>query len=200
VIGFLFTTIRFNTVSTFGDYELNDVERNNYVEETISIESAKEVTITKPKIELKKISLKKKFSGVNKTYMDLKCITNKSSKQYKMKSDYKLDSKGHYYINYKDEKFYVVALGNYFGKIGDKFKITLSSGKTFYAIKGDTKSNRHTKERYAHKTDGSVIEFIINTKVAKKYYGSNNGYVCNGNLNNSDLWNGKIVNISKVIE
>ena len=149
--------------------------------------------------KFKTIRLKRSCSdGTTKSYMDLSKITCRDSKQYKMKKKYSLDGRGHWYYKEKGKKFYVVALGNYFGDVGDKFKITLSTGIEFYAIKGDSKADRDTIERYCHKTDKSVIEFIIDTKKAIKHYGGSNGYVLNGNFNNSDSWRGSISRIQKV--
>lgn len=146
-----------------------------------------------------KISLKSNVSnGVNKSYMDLRTITDKSSKQYKLKSKYQLDSKGHYYYEYQNEKFYSVALGSYFGDVGDLFYVELSNGNSFYCIKGDEKADCDTIDNYAHIGDKSVIEFIVNEKIAKNYYGASNGYACNGNFNNNEMWRGKIKSISKI--
>lgn len=146
-----------------------------------------------------KIALKSISNGENKSYMDLNKITCEESKQYKMKSKYKLDKRGHYYYKENGYTFYIVALGSYFGNIGDKFKIELDSGITFYAMIGDEKADKDTYSGYCHKCDYSVIEFIINTRKAKKYYGvGENGYILNGNFNNSKEWKGKIKKVWKL--
>lgn len=185
-------SIEQNDIIGYVDYFINDIiiaNNNIFIKEQIE----------KEKFIYESIPLKYEYSGVNKSYMSLDCISYINSKQYQMKSKYSLDEKGHYYYESCGEKFYVVALGNYFGEVGDMFKIELSSGIVFYAIKGDTKKDEDTYERYAHKGDYSVIEFIINENVAINYYGADNGYVCNGNFNNSELWNGSITNVEKIL-
>lgn len=60
--------------------------------------------------------------------------------------------------------YIAVAMASYYGEVGDKFRITLSSGQVFYAIMVDTKRDQDVDRCYAHKTDGSVIEFVVDTK------------------------------------
>lgn len=88
--------------------------------------------------------------------MDGKAITDMSSNAYRQIK--KMSIKNGLYF----EGDYVgVALSSFYGKVGDKFRITLSSGQTFYAVMTDTKQDIHVDGSYAHKTDGSVIEFIV---------------------------------------
>lgn len=147
------------------------------------------------------IALKNQYreTSQTKTYMDLNKITKRGTKQYSLKNKYKLDNNGVYYFSYKGKKFYTVALGSYFGEVGTKYKVTLSSGQEFYCIKADEKSDNHTIDGYAQKYDGSVIEFVINTNTAFNYYGGGNGYVLNGNFNNHNDWNGSIISMKKVV-
>lgn len=137
------------------------------------------------------------YSSSVKSYMDANKITNKSSKQYKYihSDNVKIDDRGHYYEEYKGEKFYAVALGSYFGDIGNRFVFELSSGNKVYVIKLDEKSDNHTNDGYIHKKDNSVIEFIINENLAKDFYPHNNGYMNNGNFNNYEDFNGNIEKI-----
>lgn len=108
-----------------------------------------------------------------KSYMSYKAITNTDSKQYKLQKSCWTDKKG--LRRYNND--YVIALGSYYADyIGQRFTITLDSGKTFTAVVGDFKANKHTDEsnKYTPMEDGkkNVIEFIVDTdeldKTARK--------------------------------
>lgn len=158
-----------------------------------------------PKIEIKDTSKKKKefvhtfvdwgvcSSGYTKSNMDLSSITNINSKQYSMKSSYWLDDYGHYRYSENGIDYYVVALGSYYGNIGDKFKITLSNGTVFYVIKGDEKSDTQTVNGCYH-PDGSVIEFIIDTNAVYNSY-----FNFHGGFQVYDKWNGTITKVEKEV-
>lgn len=88
--------------------------------------------------------------------MDGSCITDTTSEAYAQISNmYVVDGL------YVQDGYVGVAMSSFYGGIGDKFMITLSSGIVFYAIMTDTKQNAHIDENYAHKVDGSVIEFVV---------------------------------------
>lgn len=125
--------------------------------------------------------------------MDLDAITNTQSKQYKLKQSYWLDEYGHYRYSSNDIDYYVVALGSYYGEIGDKFRITLSNGNIFYVIKGDEKSDTQTVSGCYH-PDGSVIEFIIDTNTVYSAYEN-----FNGGFQVYDKWNGDIIKVEKEV-
>ena len=133
-----------------------------------------------------------------KTYMDKNKITDTNSTQYEIIRSMECDSRGHYYEVYKGKKYYCVALGSYFGDIGERYKFMLDSGNEINVIKCDEKSDRHTYDGYIHRYDKSVIEFIINEEKAKGYYPCDNGYVNDGNFNNYDEFNGNIHKIYKI--
>lgn len=116
-------------------------------------------------------------------------ITCKSSKSYKLLKTLKTD-KG----IYKNDKGYVaIAISDYYGKVGDTFKITLEDNNVFYAIKVDTKKQEELNEKYEH-WDGSLIEFIIDTNEAKKHY---KDCIINGSFNFTDEYKGKIIKIER---
>lgn len=99
-----------------------------------------------------------------KSYMDYRAITNHDSAQWALQKHCSTDGDG--LRRYGDD--YVVALGSYYtDHIGDRFKITLSSGEEFTAVVGDFKADRHTdpSNRYtAVGEDGkNVVEFIVDT-------------------------------------
>lgn len=71
------------------------------------------------------------------------------------------------YENKDGTEDYMIALGSYFGtKIGTRYKITFSSGKTVTAVLSDQKADKHTgknidptgKHRYS---ENGVLEFMV---------------------------------------
>lgn len=97
-----------------------------------------------------------------KSYMGYHKITNTSSKQWALQQEATTD-----YLGFRKYGgiYYMVALGTYYAQeAGQRFRITLDSGKSFLAITGDIKDDRHTDEKnqYAgtsqHK---NVVEFIV---------------------------------------
>lgn len=172
------------------------------VEQVLSFEVEMEQNISKQNnIEVKE--LKREFVNIDiptytfsKPYEDGKLITDKTSLAYKWLSECEVDSRGHYMYQ---NKYYAVAMGTYFDEVGSRYRITLDTGKEFYVIKCDTKQDRHTTNRMIDHT-GGMIEFIIDTDTASSYYGvGKNGYVLNGNFNNCDDFNGKIVKIEQIL-
>lgn len=136
-----------------------------------------------------------------KSYMDYRCITNTSSKQW----DYIYNS-GEVivcddgFIRTSDgQDYFGVALGSYFGEIGSKYIFTLDTGVELKVVKLDEKADKDTCENnFKHKIDGSVIEFVVDSSKMDYAKGSN-GYIYNGNFNNNQWLQGNIVKIEKVI-
>jgi hypothetical protein len=94
-----------------------------------------------------------------KSYMDYRKITSKSSPQYKLQMSEYMDTDSEGFRKYKGD--YVVAMGSYYSRdIGTRFKIELESGKVFYAVLGDQKSDMHTDALHQHR-NGNVVEFIV---------------------------------------
>lgn len=104
-----------------------------------------------------------------KSYMSWRAITNTESDQYQLQKECWTDNRG---LRRYDDK-YVIALGSYYtDEIGDVFKITLDNGKSFKAVVGDFKADRHTDElnMYTPTEDCGkcVIEFVVDTKALNK--------------------------------
>ena len=100
-----------------------------------------------------------------KSYMSWKAITNTRSEQYKLQQECWTDKNG---LRRYDE-YYVIALGSYYtDEIGDTFKITLDTGKSFKAVVGDFKADHHTdtEHQYTPTADCGkcVLEFVVDTK------------------------------------
>ena len=136
-----------------------------------------------------------------KTYMDYRMTTLVSSKQYQfLNYQCTVDTKTGFL--YDDEGFIAVALGSYYGVIGDRFYFTLDSGVVLPLVKGEEKADEDTDSSGCYHTlDGSVIEFVIDSDYASNYFFSNgNGLVLNGNYNNYSLFNGSVVKVEKVLD
>jgi len=103
-----------------------------------------------------------------KSWMDWRSITSRSSRQWRMQQIAYTCELGFRRVN----GLYMIALGTYFlyGGVGDVFEITLSGGRTFRAVVGDVKSDRHTDptNRF-HLSDGSLVEFIVDREVMCRY-------------------------------
>ena len=128
-----------------------------------------------------------------KTYMDYRAITDKGSNQYRyIQAHMTVGDDG---FLYDEDGSIGVALGSHFGSIGSKWEIVLDTGITFKAVKIDEKADRHVYNGCQHKQDGSVIEFVIDSR---KFEKASNGYVWQGNFNNNPDFKGKISAIYKV--
>lgn len=127
-----------------------------------------------------------------KTYEDGSIDWNISSQQHKIMQTLIINDRGHY----TDGEYIAIAMGAYFGSIGEKFKITLDTGKIFHAVKVDEKATSQLINACSH-PDGSMIEFVVDTDTAMNHYGGDNGYVLNGNFNNVEEFRGNIVKIER---
>jgi hypothetical protein len=95
-----------------------------------------------------------------KSYMPYTSITNKSSQQYKLQSQYAYT--GNYGIRQVNGR-YCVAIGTAFNSnIGDYADLILSNGEIIETIVSDIKDNRDTKQNNIVTTsNGCVSEFIV---------------------------------------
>ena len=149
-----------------------------------SIEEEKVEEVVEEVKEVKRTNYACSSSSV-KTYMNYKAITNKSSTQWKYITNHMTVGDGNI----------GVALGSHFGSIGSKYEVVLDTGITFNVVKIEAKADRHVNNGCQHKTDGSVIEFVIDSSKMKK---SSNGYVWSGNFNNNPDFKGKIKAMYKI--
>ena len=122
-----------------------------------------------------------------KSYMSYRAITSKSSRQYKLQESLAYtDENGLRMVNGR----YCVALGSYYTTtIGQWVDIELENGETIHGILADCKSNNHTDSTNRICFDGSVVEFVVDTKTldktAKKM----------GDISYLNNWNAKVVSI-----
>jgi len=135
-----------------------------------------------------------------KTYEDYRSINSRSSKQYWfIQENMTVDSQTGLLLD--SDGFIGVALGSYFGEIGDRFYITLSTGTVLPVVKVDEKADQHVINGCAHYEDNSVIEFVLDTDIAGSFFGRwGNGYILSGNFNNSDYFAGNITKLETVGE
>ena len=136
-----------------------------------------------------------------KTYMDYRMTTVVSSAQYQfMRNKCEVDKKTGFL--YDEDRFIAVALGSYYGVIGDRYYFTLDSGIVLPLVKAEEKADVDTDYSGCyHVNDGSVIEFVIDADYAARYFGANgNGYVLDGNYNNYPLFSGSISKVEKVLD
>lgn len=105
-----------------------------------------------------------------KTYMSYKAITNTSSDQYKLQQICWTDCDG---LRRQTDDF-VVAMGTYYGEVGDRYKVTLTSGNEFTVIIGDIKADQHTDANNMYTAiynehgkfiSANVLEFIVDTSL-----------------------------------
>ncbi len=136
-----------------------------------------------------------------KTYMDYRMTTVVDSRQYQF-LNYKCYVDKTTGFLYDEDGFIAVALGSYYGEIGDRFYFTLDSGIVLPLVKGEEKADEDTDYSGCYHTyDGSVIEFVIDSDYAGRYFFSNdNGLVLNGNYNNYSLFRGSIAKVEKVLD
>lgn len=106
-----------------------------------------------------------------KSYEDADCITNnKNIPQGRLKNKFHLDyHSGVWMIGDR----YCIAVGSYYTrKIGVKIDLVLSphNGRkhTLKCITADSKADKDTVNRHRIHKDGSVVEFIVNTKYLSK--------------------------------
>ena len=109
-----------------------------------------------------------------KTYMDYRCITDKTSAQYELQQFAWTDEDGFRRI----DNDYIVAMGTYYAEnVGDRFKITLDTDNEITVTIGDIKQDIHTDyfHQYTPMYDengiffsGNVLEFVVDTDVLPK--------------------------------
>ena len=170
-----------NEISEINDTYSNIVELDAVYCKSVQVENLTATSSNKSKTTIKKennYTLEEmKIPNCDtsfKAYMDYRCITNKTSDQYKLQLSAWTDDMG---LRRVDD-YYLVAMGTYYSdNIGDKFRITLEGDKTFDVMIGDVKADIHTDNgnMYSpvYNTDGSfksanVIEFIIDKQVISK--------------------------------
>lgn len=110
-----------------------------------------------------------------KTWMDWRCITDKTSDQYKCIRQWGwrdengfMRATGEKDLGIEDD-YYMIALGSYYGTtIGTKYKITTDTGNVFYGMLADQKADIHTNSTNQYAGNNDVVEFIVDTRYLRK--------------------------------
>lgn len=99
-----------------------------------------------------------------KSYTNYRCLS-RSSAQWKLQKKAYTDKNGLRKIG--DD--YLVAMGSYYTKhLGDRFKITLSTGKSFTVRICDFKANSDTNSTHQYTANGCMIEFYVDSNLNSK--------------------------------
>ena len=163
-----------DTLTNQNQIETTSEELNTNHCETIQVEGLISLSKSKNDMKSKNDNLTEMaipdYDTSFKSYMSYKCITNKSSNQYKLQQKAYTDNMG----LRKVDNYYLVAMGTYYSDtIGDKFRITLEGDKVFDVMIGDIKADIHTDKNNMYSPvynsngtfkSANVIEFIIDTK------------------------------------
>lgn len=96
-----------------------------------------------------------------KCYMDYRAITNTSSKQYELRQLATTDENGLRKIG----DYYCVAMGTFYGNVGDTFYVQTDEGACWKVILADIKADKDTNSTHQFtKYNGCMMEFIVDTK------------------------------------
>lgn len=146
-------------------------------------------------VQMKYITTKKIKSKIHTSiphyklcsFMDYRCITNTSSRQYKLQ---KKAYTGSYGIRQVDGR-YCIAVGSYYTeKIGTYIDLILKNGTVIPCILADCKANKDTDGKNQKTADGSLVEFVVDTpKLSKKVR------IRGDVAYSTKAWNSKIVKI-----
>lgn len=146
---------------------------------------------------LESVDLPTGYDTAFKAYMDYRCITDTTSKQYNMQNQAYTDENGLRKIG----DYYCVAMGSgVSSEIGQKYEIELDSGQVFRVIQADQKDDRHTdsSNRFIDLGNGriNIVEFIVATESLPDIVRvmGNVDYMPN------DLFKGQIVEIREVVD
>ena len=125
-----------------------------------------------------------------KSWMPYTAITKRGSPQYKQQQYAYTDENGLRKIG--DD--YCVAMGTYYSStIGERFKITMSTGATFTVIISDIKSNRHTDSTHRYTArNHCMMEFLVDKNCLA------NCIRVSGNVGSLSLFSGQFAKVEKI--
>lgn len=149
--------------------------------------------------EFKSESIGACSSSSTKTYEDYRAITDKASKQYKIIHNEMTVDETTGFLFDKDG-FIGVAMAYNFGEIGTRYYVELDTGIIIPVIKVDAKASVDAPDGCSAGGDASVIEFVIDSNIAKEYFGASNGLASWGNFNNYKYLKGNIQDIELVLD
>lgn len=181
--------------------ELNEPIYNEIIQEAKAIEDVALVqTIEPPEPIVQYEAIEMLYTSSVKTYMDYRAITDKTSPQYQFIHSDEITICEDGFL--RDSEGYIgVAMGGYFGEVGSRYICRLDNGVEIKVVKVEVKAEQDTVQDFYGKDNYDIIEFVIDTKA--QWMQDNkweNGYIFSGNFNNYEAFNGKIVEIDKVIK
>ena len=183
--------------------KIKEMQEENYklIEEVVENEKwlkIKDDEIIRLEGELKEIKDKWDEKGMSipvgasgfKSYMDYRCI-GEGSEQGKIVYGDEAWTDGNGLR--KEGEYYCVALGSYYGEIGDKFLVETDKGNKYKIIKADEKANKHTdaSNRYTL-SNGCMMEWIVDTNKLSSFVRKS------GNIDNVKKVSGSITKLAKI--
>jgi len=149
----ILTTYNFNTQITYAEYDNEWVE----IEYDGNIAFIAKQFISNVECNYEDFSVPEHRDF--KSYMDYRTITNTSSIQYYIQSNYAYT--GEYGIRQVNDRF-CVAIGSYFGvEIGQYFDLILENGVVIPCVMGDAKADKDTDSQNIFHASGCCSEFIV---------------------------------------
>lgn len=126
-----------------------------------------------------------------KSWMPYTAITNRASAAYKQQKLAYTDENGMRKIG--DD--YCAAMGTFYSTtIGERFKVTMSTGRTFTIIISDIKSDRHTDSTHRYTArNNCMMEFLIDRTQL------NPAVRRSGSVGSLELFSGQFVKIEKIL-
>lgn len=181
--------------------KLNEPIYNEIIQEAKAIEDVALAQIIEPLEPIVQYeTIEMLYTSSVKTYMDYRAITDKTSPQYQFIHSDEITICEDGFL--RDSEGYVgVAMGGYFGEIGSRYICRLDNGAEIKVVKVEVKAEQDTVQDFYGKDNYDIIEFVIDTKA--QWMQDNkweNGYIFSGNFNNYEAFNGKIVEIDKIIK
>lgn len=177
----------------------NSETKEEKVEETVQNQPQEPSQIQEESTENKEVPENSEYTIIKtydvpeghsfKSYTNYKLLS-KSSKQGQLQQQAYTGETG---IRMVDD-YYCAALGTYYdGNIGDKFLVTLSTGKQFKMILCDVKADCHTDPKHQYTmVNGCMIEFYVDYDVLSSYVKRM------GNISYIDGFEGDITCIQKI--
>lgn len=105
-------------------------------------------------------------AGSFKSYMPMGALSKRSA-QYQYLQNYTYDRGDGLLVT--NDGYIAVAMGPYYGKMGDKFQVTFANGQTTKVVKVDEKAHFVSGCHGMSSRDGSILEAILSGNPSKAY-------------------------------
>lgn len=173
---------------------VEEPQKETGMEENHQEQSVESVETEVDEVESVEIKVSTDYDNYNvpnnnaiKSYMDYRCITSTGSRQYKLQ--HSLAYTGDNGIRMANGR-YCVAVGSYYTTtIGQYIDIELENGNIIHGILADCKADKDTDSTNRMHSDGSVVEFVVDSKSLDSTVRKM------GDVSYVNGWNSKVVNI-----